>query len=218
MSNLNRSAIVDDIHCKREVNMDKIVLPYIETASRGLSVEQAIEKRRSIRDFSGKQISKHDLSRLLHYAYGITNGRLRSAPSAGALYPIDIYPVVNNISGINQGIYRYLVNDHSLELIKEGDFRDQMVVAALGQEVIERANVVFVMTAIPSRSEWKYLERTNRYIFLEAGHIAQNLYLEATFIGLGSCAVGAFSDSAFNHMLGIDGIEEFTVYAMAVGY
>lgn len=206
-------------HNKNNPRAKKIVLPK-EASYRGLSVEQAIERRRSIRDFSGKSMTLSELSQLLYYACGITESRqaLRATPSAGALYPVEVYPVINNVEGLTRGIYHYSVGDHSLEVVQESDFRQEMIDAALGQEVIGKANVAFVMTAIPQRARWRYRERTNRYIFLEASHIAQNFYLEATSMGLGACAIGAFSDDAFNRMLNIDGAEEATVYTMAVGH
>jgi SagB-type dehydrogenase family enzyme len=185
----------------------------------GLSVEKAIEKRRSERDFSSQTISLLEFSSLLYYADGITEKRygLRAAPSAGALYPIEIYPIVNNVEGLARGIYHYSVVDHSLELIQEGDFRQEMMQHALDQEMMAQASVVLVLTAVFHRTEWRYRERGRRYILLEAGHIAQNIHLIAVSMGLGSCAVGAFSDDEYNRMLGVDGKKESVIYLIPVG-
>jgi SagB-type dehydrogenase family enzyme len=198
--------------------MAKIELPR-EVEFGGLSVDQAIESRRSERDFKDMPLSLLELSRLLHYAYGITEKRerLRAAPSAGALYPIEIYPVANNVQGLARGIYRYSVADHSLALVREGDFRHQMMRHALGEEMMGRASVVLVLSAIFERSAWRYRERAHRYILLEAGHISQNIYLVATALGLGTCAVGAFDDQGYNKIMGVDGKKESVIYLMPVG-
>ena len=198
--------------------MVKIELPR-EVEFGGLSVDRAIDSRRSEREFKDMPLSLLELSRLLHYAYGITEKReqLRAAPSAGALYPIEIYPVANNVEGLAQGIYRYFVADHSLALVREGDFRHQMRRHALGEEMMERASVVLVLSAVFERSAWRYRERAYRYILLEAGHISQNIYLVATALGLGTCAVGAFDDHGYNKIMGVDGKKESVIYLMPVG-
>jgi len=198
--------------------MAKIELPR-EVEFGGLSVDRAIDSRRSERDFKDMPLSLLELSRLLHYAYGITEKRerLRAAPSAGALYPIEIYPVANNVEGLAQGIYRYFVADHSLALVREGDFRHQMMRHALGEEMMEQASVVLVLSAVFERSAWRYRERAYRYILLEAGHISQNIYLVATALGLGTCAVGAFDDQGYNKIMGLDGKKESVIYLMPVG-
>ncbi len=198
--------------------MAKIELPR-EVEFGGLSVDRAIDSRRSEREFKDMPLSLLELSRLLHYAYGITEKReqLRAAPSAGALYPIEIYPVANNVEGLAQGIYRYFVADHSLALVREGDFRHQMMRHALGEEMMERASVVLVLSAVFERSAWRYRERAYRYVLLEAGHISQNIYLVATALGLGTCAVGAFDDQGYNKIMGLDGKKESVIYLMPVG-
>jgi SagB-type dehydrogenase family enzyme len=198
--------------------MLKVELPE-EVGFGGLSVAEAILKRRSERDFTGKPISLPELSRLLYYAYGITEKgeQLRAVPSAGALYPIEIYPVVNSVAGLNMGIYHYAPPGHSLTPIREGDFRRDMVRYALGQGMLADASVVLALSAVFERSRRKYIGRAYRYILIEAGHIAQNIYLVATSMGLGVCAVGAFNDDAFNRMLSLDGKEESVVYLMVAG-
>jgi SagB-type dehydrogenase family enzyme len=198
--------------------MANIELPR-EVEFGGLSVDRVIESRRSERDFKDKPLSLLDLSRLLYYSYGITEKReqLRATPSAGALYPIEIYPVANNVEGLAKGIYRYFAADHSLGLVREGDFRHQMMQHALGEEMMGRASAVLVLSAVFGRSEWRYRERAHRYILLEAGHISQNIYLVATALGLGTCAVGAFDDRGYNKIVGVDGSKESVIYLMPVG-
>jgi SagB-type dehydrogenase family enzyme len=186
---------------------------------RGLSLEEAIQTRRSIREYTAGSLSLEQLSRLLHAAGGITapaNG-YRAAPSAGALYPIETYVVVNDVSDMQPGLYHHSVADHSLERLRAGDLRTEIVVAGIGQEMLGQAQVCFVLSAVFQRTRWKYRERTYRYVMLEAGHIGQNLYLAATSLGLGACAIGAFLDEELNRLLGADGEEEAAVYLLSVG-
>jgi SagB-type dehydrogenase family enzyme len=185
----------------------------------GLSLEGALEARRSVRGYAAEQLSLTALSRLLHAAQGITEqaARFRAAPSAGALYPIELYPVVHDVAGLESGIYHYAVRTHELELLEVGDFRVPVVQAGLGQGFLAQAGVCFVLSAIFQRTRWRYRERAYRYVLLEAGHVGQNLYLAATSMGLGACAVGAFLDNIFNDLLGLDGKEEAVLYVISVG-
>ncbi len=205
-------------HVYNQSVMKKIQLTR-ELAYNGLSVEKAIAERRSKRSFSGKTMSLAELSHILYYSSGITDKRtgFRAAPSAGATYPIEVYPAINNVEGLTRGIYRYLVASHELELIREGDFRHEMALAALGEQMIVQANAVLVLSAIFQRTQRRYRDRGQRYVLLEAGHIAQNTCLVATSMGLGACAIGAFYDTDFNHVVGVNGREESVLYLVAVG-
>ena len=149
-----------------------------------LTVEDAIYKRRSIRDYSGKPLSISHLSNLLYYSDGITDerGKLRAAPSAGATYPIEVYTVVNNILDLPRGIYRYIASSHELEVFKEGDFIYATSRAALNEKMIVSANCVLILSAVYQRTQRVYGDRASRYIYFEAGHVAQNIYLIATLI------------------------------------
>ncbi len=196
----------------------QIVLP-TPHGYRRLSLEEAIEQRRSRRSYVAKPLSQAELSRLLHAASGLTDpGRgFRAAPSAGALYPIETYAVVHDVTSLEPGLYHYAVADHALEQLQTGSLRAAIVAAGIGQEMLGRSQVCFVLSAIFQRTRWKYRERTYRYVLLEAGHIGQNLYLAATSMGLGACAVGAFLDDNLNELLGIDGEEEAALYIITVG-
>lgn len=186
---------------------------------RGLDLEGAIEARRSVRSYSGEKLTLEQFSRLLYAAQGVTapNRWFRAAPSAGALYPIELYAVVHDVADVEQGIYHYAVQEHELETVGAGDFRSGVVQAGLFQGFLGQANVCFVLSAIFQRTRWRYRERTYRYVMLEAGHVGQNLYLAATSMGLGACAVGAFLDGELNDLLGLDGEEEATLYVVSVG-
>jgi SagB-type dehydrogenase family enzyme len=162
-----------------------------------------------------------ELSQLLYYTGGITGEhwghKLRAAPSAGALYPIEIYVVVHRVEDLQPGLYHYAVKDHALELLRSRDLRGEIVRCGLMQGFLGQANVVLVFTAILQRLRWKYRERAYRYALLEAGHLGQNVYLVATSMGVGACAVGAFEDDDLNAILGVDGKEEAAIYMLAVG-
>jgi len=164
-------------------------------------------------------MSLSELAHLLHYSSGLTDKRhgLRAAPSAGATYPIEVYAIANNVEGLARGIYRYLISSHELELLHEGDFRNEMSRAALQETMFKQANVIIALSAVFQRTQQHYRERAQRYICLEAGHIAQNTYLVATSLGLGACAIGAFYDDEFNRLLGLDGKNESVLYLLAVG-
>ena len=203
---------------KTYADVERIALPDPH-GYQGLSLEEAVETRRSVRDYSGEPLSQEELSRLLHAAQGITEDRwgFRAAPSAGALYPIELYAVVHNVAGVEPGVYHYAVREHGLELLQAGDFRAAVTQAGLWQTFLGQANVCFVLSAIFQRTRWKYRERAYRYVLLEAGHIGQNLYLAATSMGLGACAVGAFLDDDLNDLLGLDGKDEAALYIISVG-
>ncbi len=187
-----------------------------------LSFTEAIKKRKSIRTFSTKPLSKVDLAFLLWTSTGVQrtehNYEFRTAPSAGALYPIETYIYVNNVEELEKGIYHYNIKNHSLEEIKLGSFGEKLAHAALDQEMCADASVVFIWTAIFRRSKWKYSQRAYRYIYLDAGHIAENLALAAVSITYGSCHVGAFFDDEINSILGTDGIEESAICLSVVGH
>ena len=161
------------------------------------------------------------LSLFLHAAQGVTGKTyeqlLRTVPSAGALYPFEIYVIANNVQDVDKGIYHYDVPDHALELIKYGDFRKKITNAGLKQEMLGDAGVTFVLAAVFDRTRHKYGERGYRYVYIEAGHISQNIYLQAVSLGLGSVAVGAFIDKEVNELIGIDGQKEAAIYLHAVG-
>jgi SagB-type dehydrogenase family enzyme len=187
----------------------------------GLPTEHAIALRRSVRDYSGEALTLAELGQLLFLASGIAaeewGSPHRTAPSSGALYPIEIYPVVHNVTGVEPGIYHYAIEDHALELVRAGDFRETVVQQGLSQEYLGQCNVVLFLTQILQRMRFKYQDRSYRYGLLEAGHIGENVYLAATSMGLGACGIGAYMDDEINAMLGVDGVEEATVYMLAAG-
>lgn len=187
----------------------------------GMPLWQAIRQRRSERRFQNAPISRADLSQLLWASQGVTkkfmDHELRAAPSAGALYPVETYLSVQLVEDIESGIYHYDVRGHALELLRQGEFRFHVAEAALDQGFMAEGAVVFAWTAVFSRSRWKYRERAYRYVYLDAGHIAQNVALAAVARGLGSCQIAALYDGEVNALFGVDGIEESIVYMTVVG-
>ncbi len=188
----------------------------------GPALEAVIARRRSVREYGERAVTLEELSRLLHYSAGITDRRdptpaFRAAPSSGALFPIEVYPVLFHVEGVAPGVYHYDVERHRLELVRAGDFRREVFRAALSQEMVLGAALVLVLTGVFSRVQWKYTDRSYRYLMLEAGHIGQNVYLAATALSLGACAIGAFFDDDLNSLLGLDGQDEATVYLLALG-
>jgi SagB-type dehydrogenase family enzyme len=180
-----------------------------------------IINRKSTRKFKKEPITLSQLSLLLFGMSGLTRffpqHAFRTVPSAGGLYPIEIYPIVNNIESLERGIYHYNIKKHSLELLNIGDYSVDITKACLDQQIAFNSAVNFVWTAIIERSKWKYLQRCYRYIYMDAGHIGQNLYLIAEALGLGACTIGAIYDDEINDLLGIDGIHETAIYVGVIG-
>jgi len=187
----------------------------------GLLTAQAIAARRSTRDYASSPMTAAELSQLLFLTGGIAADKFgnarRTAPSSGALYPIEVYAVVHRVDGIDPGVYHYAYREHALELVRAGDYRAHVVEQAIAQEFLGECGVVLFLTMILQRMRPRYQDRSYRYGLLEAGHLGENAYLAATSMGLGACGVGAFMDDAINEMLGVDGVDEATVYMLAAG-
>jgi SagB-type dehydrogenase family enzyme len=182
------------------------------------SLESAILRRRSERDYASASLTLSHISQLCWAAQGTTreDGR-RTAPSAGALYPLELILIADNVLGLGPGLYRYRSSDHTLTLIRSGRFRVDVAQAALGQESVRDAPATLAISAVISRTTGKYGDRGIRYIHMEAGHAAQNLALQAVALGLGCVTVGAFQDAELSRILGFSKDEE-PLYLLPVGY
>jgi SagB-type dehydrogenase family enzyme len=188
----------------------------------GANLWDILRRRRSERNYyADLKLPLEVLSILLWATQGITAGtssyQLRTAPSAGGLYPIETYLLARSVDGLEPGFYHFRPQTFDLEFIFAGDFGGALADAALGQEMVADAQVVFLWTAVIERSRWKYQQRAYRYIYLDAGHIAQNLYLAGTALDLGVCGIGAFFDDQVNKLIGVDGAEETALYLASVG-
>jgi SagB-type dehydrogenase family enzyme len=195
--------------------------------------EDVIKKRRTIRNFSGRNFSLEEISRLLFYAYGITNYidiiveenthkyPLRASPSAGALYPIDIFLISFKVSGLKKGIYYFNSIEHKLELIRRGNylnfFCDNCPNVDPKTSFINNASIILALCGDFSRTKFKYGERGYRYVLIDAGHLGQNIYLVATYMDLGVVGIQGFFDDEINRLLGLDGVEESTIYLFSLG-
>jgi SagB-type dehydrogenase family enzyme len=170
-----------------------------------VTLDQALRQRRSIRDYADRPLTTAQLSSLLWAAQGITGQaqHYRTAPSAGALHPLELYVVAGQVEGLEPGVYHYRVADGALELVTDGDRRRQLCEVALGQDCICSAPASVVIAADYERTTTKYRHRGRRYVHIDAGFAAQNLHLQATALGLGTVAVGAFDDLRVQAVLGI---------------
>jgi SagB-type dehydrogenase family enzyme len=186
-----------------------------------------LRMRHSTRELSGKPISFGDMSNLAYYTWGrIASYRTRefgellhkTSPSAGARHPIETYTIVNNVNGIGPGIYHYSVRDHSLELLKAGDFRERCVALTAGHSWTKNASALFIMTAVVARTAWKYrTPRVYRALLLDAGHLSQTFLLVATALGLGAFCIGIIRDNLIEEELSLDGISETVLFVVGVG-
>lgn len=173
------------------------------------SVEQALKARRSIRDYSRKKIKLEEIAQLLWAAQGITDREgMRTAPSAGATYPLEVYLVASRVEGLSEGIYKYRPASHDLLRVAEGSFRRELAGAALGQRVVSNGAAVIVLAAIYERTTRKYGRRGDRYVHMEAGHAAENVYLQAVSLNIGTVVVGAFDDGRVKRILQMKTDEE----------
>lgn len=208
---------------KNYPNCPKVTLPkpITEKNKTELNITEIFKQRSSVRVFKEKPIQLEQISYLLWASTGIQRSfrqfGFRTAPSAGALYPIETYLLINNCQQLDKGIYHYNIQEHILEQIKEEDCSVSFAKAALDQRMVSLAPISFIWTAIFQRSKWKYQQRTYRYIYLDAGHIAAHLSLAAIEMGLGSCQIAAFYDNEINDLLSIDGKKESVLYLSVVG-
>ncbi len=181
-----------------------------------MSVEEAIARRRSRREFENVPLSLEQLGQILWAAQGITDREhgFRAAPSAGATYPFETYVVVGAVEGLVPGIYHYIPHGHTLVLLKRGDFRRAICDASLRQEFIADAPATIIIAADYQRTARIYGERAYRYVHMEAGHIGENVHLQCEALGLGTVMVGAFYDERIKEILEI---EQEPLYIMPVG-
>ena len=188
-----------------------------------VSLFEAIGRRRSIRSYKDESINLEELSYLLWCTQGVQkimpgHATLRTVPSAGARHALETYLLVNHVDSLSPGLYRFLALSHQLSEVEKGtDIDNQITKACLDQSFVKNCAVVFIWTAIPYRMSWRYSERGYRYLFLDAGHACQNLYLSSESIDCGVCAIAAFSDDDMNRCLKLDGKEHFVIYLATVG-
>jgi len=182
-----------------------------------VSLERCLATRRSVRAFRDAPLGLAEVSQLLWAAQGITGGdRLRTAPSAGALYPLEVYLVAGRVEGLEAGIYKYRPERHALVRRRSGDHRRSLAGAALGQESLAEAPVTVLLAGVVARTAKRYGDRAERYMHMEAGHAGQNICLQAVALGLGSVPIGAFRDGQLKRAAALED-EEAPLYLFPVG-
>jgi SagB-type dehydrogenase family enzyme len=179
----------------------------------GISLQAALSSRRSVREFSSEPLTMDEISQLLWAAQGITHdGDRRTAPSAGATYPLELYLVTA------ESVFQYVARDHALLSTMEGDLRQDLYAASLEQEFILEAPVTVVFTAVFARTEQRYgSNRSPRYVHIEVGHAAQNLMLQAVTLGLDTVPVGAYEDEIVSRVLNLP-VDHIPLYLVPVGH
>lgn len=210
------SGMLPETSAGSRTSADHLPLPAPATTGT-VSVEEALFGRRSARDYSAEPPDLSEISRLVWAAQGVT-GTLgfRTAPSAGALYPLEVYVAAGNITGLPAGIYHYLPDTHALEKTGDRDVREELCRNALDQEPVRNAPAVIIIAADYNRTTVKYGTRGIRYVHMEAGHAAQNICLQAYALGIGTVPVGAFDDGGVRSVLGLPP-EQVPLYLMPVG-
>ncbi len=190
---------------------------------RNVDLSEAIVERVSVRQYSDEPLSIEDLAYLLWVTQGVkyVSGRpatLRTVPSAGSRHPFETYLLVNNVTGLEPGLYRYAALSHKLVAVKRSrELRDSVTEALYGQAMVRHSAVTFLWVAVAYRSIWRYGERAYRYMHLDAGHICQNLYLGVQAVNAGCCGIAAYHDDMINSICGLDGEDRFVIYAASVG-
>ena len=206
----------------------KATIDLLKGTEREAPFFETLRRRRTTRELSGKSISFNEMSTLAYYTWGrISSYKTREfgellhkiSPSAGARHPIETYAIVNNVEGIERGIYHYSVRDHALELLKAGDFRERCITLTAGHSWTRNASALFIMTAVVARTAWKYrVPRVYRAFLLDAGHLSQSFLLVATALGLGAFCIGILRDNLIEKELNLDGISETVLFAVGVGH
>lgn len=212
-----------EINYKSYPRFPKVKLSHIH--SKKLSeINKLLMKRRSIRDFKSQEISFDALSKILYFSAGITtqkindwNTSFRAYPPGGARYPLELYLVVFNVKNLVKGIYHFNVKYNTLELIKGGSFKNQMIKLFGNTNWVGKAGFIVLVSSVFGRTLIKYGNRGYRLVLLEAGHLAQNIYLLSTSLKLGCCALGGFLDNQLNSLLNLEKTNESVIYALAIG-
>jgi len=198
------------------INEDSsITLPEPEKDS-SVSIELALNLRKSVREYTGESLTLQEISQIMWAAQGENEQGSRTAPSAGALYPIEVYLVLSSVDGLVSGIYKYQPDSHSLVLIKEGEYGQKLSEASLSQESIAKAPAVIVLAGVAERLTVKYGERGERFMYVEVGHVAQNILLQGVSMELGAVTIGAFNDDAVHQLLLMEASEQ-PLYVLPIG-
>lgn len=210
-----------EIHLKTYPRFEKIVLPK-EHQIQDQNLWKILSRRQSTRHFSKTPIDLRIIGMILHFSAGIVPENLkidqsrRFYPSAGARYPLEVYLLARRVKGLSEGLYHYNVLEHALELLLKQNLKDE-ILKITGQDWVENAAAIFLISSVFGRTRVKYGDRGYRYILLEAGHLGQNIYLTTEALGIKCCAIGGFLDKKINQMIDIDEDNEAVLYMLAIG-
>lgn len=189
----------------------------------GSDLWQTMQNRRTLRKYQSTPISLNELSAMLWFTQGVKTitdrpVTMRTVPSGGARHPLETYLVVNDVTGLEPGLYRFMAISNQLALIRQGtNLNEEISAACQNQHQVRDCPVSFWWAAITERGVWRYSTRAYRYLILDAGHVCQNLCLAAEGLGCGVCEIGAFTDTQINSFFGLDGEEHFIIYGATVG-
>ncbi|MGM0607835.1 MAG: SagB/ThcOx family dehydrogenase [Candidatus Muiribacteriota bacterium] len=201
-------------------NSKEVNISLLPPATDGnISLEKAINNRRSIREYSDKGLTLENISQLAWASQGITGEQMpfRAAPSAGALYPLEIYFSITQTDGVKDGIYKYQVEQHSLKLVNEGDYREKLSEYGFGQKALKDAPVTIIITGVYERTTRRYGSRAEMYVHMEAGHVGQNIYLQCEALSLATVAIGSFDEDKLKNIIGEIKNNETPLYMFPVG-
>jgi len=223
ISDQQKGVLMPPLEAEYDISLEKTGLKSIKHLDMGkVSFIDVLNNRRSVRRYAKTPMSMEELSYLLWCTQGVkkvngSSSTLRTVPSAGARHAFETYVLVCNVEGLEKGLYRYIALEHKLCPVNlSEDICDRVASACLGQTFIITGGAVFLWAAIAERMKWRYQERGYRYMFLDAGHVCQNLYLASESIGCGTCAIGAFDDDELNNITELES-ENFVIYAASVG-
>lgn len=187
-------------------------------------LRKAIEERRSIRRYSEDALSLEEISYLLWLTQGVKKINekrkvtLRTVPSAGCRHPFETYLSINRVESLEPGLYRFVASEHQLAFLSpDPKFNDELTKACMNQRQVRTSALTFIWVAVPYRTVWRYSERSYRYLYLDAGHVCQNLHLAAESINCGVCAIGAYDDDAVDRLLDLHPPEMFAIYLASLG-
>jgi len=220
---------IDPPPFSKPITGETIVLPPFDDILTTPDYMQLLDTRRSLRDYSGKPMTQAELAFMLWSAQGVQSYRgnvatFRTVPSGGARHPFETYITVQSVQGLKPGLYRYLPLENvaekkaTIEWLGEIDNYAEKITAMLaGQAWAAKAPVILFYSCIPYRAEWRYDSAAHRVVLIDLGHLGQNVMLSAVALGLGSCCMAAYDQQLCDEVLGFDGLNEYTVYAVSVG-
>jgi len=222
-SDQQRGLLMPPLQLPHDKTAETIELPHpMGFSAPKVDIRRLIEQRTSVRQYSAEPLTLEELSYLLWCTQGVKEVErsflLRTVPSAGARHAFETYLLVNRVSGLDAGLYRFIAVGHRLLALEApADIAERITQACFKQSFVRSSAATFIWAAVPYRMEWRYCERAYRYLHLDAGHVCQNLYLAAEAIDAGVCAIAAFTDEDMARLLDLDGVEQFVIYLATVG-